>query len=116
MNERWDSTTAPGGGTALALLRSGRRLFARYGYASTSVRAITTHAARAVTIDRPVTASMGLVEVPADGEGPLLGFDALYERADRLLYEAKAQGRNRTSSEKMQLFGDRRRADRRAAA
>ena len=79
-------------------------------------RAITTHAARAVTIDRPITASMGLVEVPADGEGPLLGFDALYERADRLLYEAKAQGRNRTSSEKMQLFGDRRRADRRAAA
>ena len=79
-------------------------------------RAITTHAARAVIIDRPITASMGLVEVPADGEGPLLGFDALYERADRLLYEAKAQGRNRTSSEKMQLFGDRRRADRRAAA
>ncbi len=46
MNERRErpKSIPSGRGTAAALLESGRRLFARNGYQSTSVRAITTHA------------------------------------------------------------------------
>ncbi len=40
---------------------------------------------------RPVTASMGVVSALGDE-----GLVQLYERADRLLYEAKSSGRNRT--------------------
>jgi hypothetical protein len=50
-----------------------------------------------------VSASMGLVELPADGA---LAFDfaTLYGHCDRLLYEAKHTGRNRTMREKLQSF------------
>lgn len=44
-------------------------------------------------LGRPVTASMGMTHVPATAE---IGFAALYEQADRLLYDAKHAGRNRT--------------------
>jgi diguanylate cyclase (GGDEF)-like protein len=54
-------------------------------------------------LDRMVTASMGMVELPADGslQNEL---DPLYVRCDQLLYEAKAAGRNRTMREKIQSF------------
>jgi diguanylate cyclase (GGDEF)-like protein len=55
-------------------------------------------------LDRPVTASMGVIELPRH-ELAELGFEQLYSIADRLLYEAKAGGRNRTVTEKMTLFG-----------
>ena len=42
---------------------------------------------------RPVTASMGLTDCHGDE-----GFANIYERADKLLYEAKSAGRNRTRS------------------
>ncbi|MFW7358210.1 MAG: diguanylate cyclase domain-containing protein [Brucella sp.] len=45
-------------------------------------------------IERPVTASMGITEI-GDGED----FATLYDRADKLLYEAKSAGRNQTRSE-----------------
>lgn len=51
----------------------------------------------------PVTASMGLVEFPP-GDRRGLSFHAAYSRVDRLLYEAKRQGRNRTVSERLMLF------------
>lgn len=66
-------------------------------------------------LDRPVTASMGLVDIPHEVQGQA-NFADLYERADRLLYVAKAGGRNRTVKEKITLFKSRRRADRRHAA
>lgn len=44
-------------------------------------------------LGRPVTASMGLTDMARDE-----GFAAPYERADKLLYEAKSAGRNRTRS------------------
>ena len=50
-------------------------------------------AAEVPLLDRPVTASMGLVS-----EAPAMRFNDLYRQCDRLLYEAKAAGRNRTVS------------------
>ena len=63
-------------------------------------------AARVSGLDRVVTASMGMVELPPDGSlqnalGPL------YVRCDQLLYEAKAAGRNRTMRERIQSFAAR---------
>lgn len=44
-------------------------------------------------LQRPVTASMGMTDCLGDE-----GFAEIYERADKLLYEAKSAGRNRTRS------------------
>ena len=65
-------------------------------------------------VSQPVTASMGLVEqVP--GFPAHRDFALLYAHCDRLLYEAKHNGRNRTASERLQSFAERRRRDRRRA-
>ncbi|BEV02270.1 GGDEF domain-containing protein [Novosphingobium olei] len=67
-------------------------------------RAISARvAAELPGLDRVVTASMGLVE--HDPRGNLSAdFDALYAHCDRLLYEAKRLGRNRTMRERMIAF------------
>lgn len=54
-------------------------------------------------LEAPVTASMGVVQVPRSFASAA-SFDVVYDRADKLLYEAKAAGRNRTMSEKLSLF------------
>ncbi|MDM9644742.1 diguanylate cyclase [Rhizobium sp. S163] len=55
-------------------------------------QAIPAIVARTVPgLKRPVTASMGLTDIVGDED-----FATLYERADKLLYEAKSAGRNRT--------------------
>ena len=59
-------------------------------------------AANVPELSRPVTASMGFVEQPS--ETMRADFARLYGTCDRLLYEAKAAGRNRTMSEKLTLF------------
>lgn len=67
-------------------------------------RAITTRVASGVPgLDRFITASMGLVE--QDPRGALRAdFVTLYAHCDRLLYEAKRLGRNRTMRERLTSF------------
>lgn len=82
-------------------------------------QAITLRVSREIVgLDHVVTASMGLLEA-SQGALPAADFDTIYTRIDKLLYEAKANGRNRTASEKLKAFGARalsRRGDRRRAA
>jgi diguanylate cyclase (GGDEF)-like protein len=59
--------------------------------------------AEVTALQNPVTASMGVVQVPLSFT-TAANFDSVYDRADKLLYEAKATGRNRTMSEKLSLF------------
>lgn len=69
-------------------------------------QAITTRIARDIQgLDRPVTASMGVVEIPA-AVMPDATFAAIYARADGLLYQAKRAGRNRMVAERMTVFAD----------
>lgn len=67
-------------------------------------RAITARvAAQTPMLDRLVTASMGMVE--HDPRGTLeIEFAVLYSQCDRLLYEAKRLGRNRTMKERVTGF------------
>ncbi len=67
-------------------------------------QAIPSRVAAAITgLDRVITASMGLVEHQVGGNDPPT-FLSCYEHCDRLLYEAKARGRNRTVREKLVGF------------
>lgn len=56
-----------------------------------AIPAIVAHAV--VGLEQPVTASMGIIGIVGDED-----FATLYERADKLLYEAKNAGRNRVCS------------------
>jgi diguanylate cyclase (GGDEF)-like protein len=89
------------GGEEFLLLLRGPEPAAR---AERCRRAISARVAADVPgLDRVVTASMGLVE--HDTGGTLeIAFGTLYERCDRLLYEAKRLGRNRTMKEKVTGF------------
>lgn len=59
-------------------------------------QAIPAAVARAVpSLGRPVTASMGISDAPPDAD---TRFADLYQQADKLLYDAKLSGRNRTRS------------------
>jgi diguanylate cyclase (GGDEF)-like protein len=53
----------------------------------------------------PVTASMGLIEMPPAMSNKV-SFAEFYARADILLYEAKASGRNRMAYERLTLFNE----------
>lgn len=98
------------GGEEFMLLLRGRGAAQR---AEHRRQAIVLHVANSAQLDRPLTASMGLVDAPA-GALADAGFEAIYRRADRMLYEAKAAGRNRTISERLQVF--RKRQDQRRSA
>ncbi|MCB2089097.1 MAG: diguanylate cyclase [Sphingomonadaceae bacterium] len=99
------------GGEEFALLLRGPHAAQR---AEMRREAISRHVAMQVQgLDRMVTASMGLLEI-TEGLGDL-PFDEFYLRADRLLYEAKENGRNRTMAEAIRQFAHRpRSADRRS--
>ena len=101
------------GGEEFLLLLRGPDVMRR---AEARRQAITAHVARKVVgLDRPQTASMGVIEVPPDAV-PKATFAELYSRADRLLYEAKQAGRNRTLSERLKAFIPRRNEGRRKKA
>lgn len=101
------------GGEEFALLLRGPNTRDR---AERKRQAIAVRVAREVPeLDRIVTASMGLLELPRSGIAGL-GFDEIYAHADKLLYEAKSGGRNRCISEKLRLFVPRRTERRHAAA
>jgi diguanylate cyclase (GGDEF)-like protein len=101
------------GGEEFALLMRGGDAQER---AERMRQSIPVRVARAVPeLDRVVTASMGLLELPRSGlKG--VGFKEFYASADKLLYEAKSGGRNRLIAERMRVFVPRRVDRRRAAA
>ena len=100
------------GGEEFVLLLRGRNALQR---AEQIRQAITTRIMRDISgLDAPVTASMGLVEIPAEVM-PDASFAAIYARADSLLYQAKSAGRNRLVNERMTVF-DQHRKERRARA
>ncbi|MEO0642851.1 MAG: diguanylate cyclase [Pseudomonadota bacterium] len=75
-------------------------------------RAISTRIAADVEgLSAPVTASSGAIEVPR-GTNAMMTFDEFYARADALMYDAKASGRNRMVAEKLTMFPNPARADR----
>ena len=94
------------GGEEFLLLLRGRNALAR---AESRRQAIPSRITALVPgLPGPVTASMGVVELPRGG---MLAtrYAELYAQADRLLYEAKRNGRNRTVSERLKTFAERRR-------
>jgi diguanylate cyclase (GGDEF)-like protein len=92
------------GGEEFVLLLRGKDARER---AETRRRSLSVRIARELEgLDRVVTASMGLVQVP-EGILPDASFKQLYTHADRLLYEAKAAGRNRTVYEQLKAFNPR---------
>lgn len=99
------------GGEEFLLMLRGKSAFIHAEQARLDIQ---RNIAEAGLVKHEVTASMGLIDVPSAALTES-GFEKLYALADRLLYEAKATGRNRTVSEKIKVFRQRR-ADRRTAA
>ena len=99
------------GGEEFLILLRGRNALER---AENLRRSIADCVTENSALDIRVTASMGIVDAPVEAL-PHATFETLYEQADRLLYEAKASGRDRTMGERLKVFRTRR-ADRRAAA
>ena len=94
------------GGEEFLLLLRGRNVGAR---AERLRRAISQRVSSEVLgLDRLVTASMGLVTSEGDWD-MVPGFAALYHDCDKLLYQAKSCGRNRTMAEQRRVFGAKRR-------
>lgn len=54
-------------------------------------------------LELPVTASMGVIVI-ADANRHTMAFSEFYARADALMYEAKASGRNRMAYERLTVF------------
>jgi diguanylate cyclase (GGDEF)-like protein len=91
------------GGEEFVVLLRGERPLER---AEALRQAIPMRIAKEVPgLDLPVTASMGVV-VLADAGRHKMAFAEFYARADALMYEAKASGRNRLAYERLTVFGD----------
>lgn len=79
------------GGEEFMLLVRGEEAQARVERRRQAIPAIVANAVPG--LGRPVTASMGVTDASPNGDAE---FAELYEQADRLLYDAKLAGRNRT--------------------
>lgn len=89
------------GGEEFVVLLRGPRPLER---AEAMRRAIPMRIAKEVPgLDTPVTASMGVVML-GDGGRQKMAFAEFYARADALMYEAKASGRNRLAYERLTVF------------
>jgi diguanylate cyclase (GGDEF)-like protein len=101
-----DSIAVRLGGEEFVVLLRGERTLER---AEALRQAIPLRIAQAVPgLELPVTASMGVI-VMADAKRHPMTFSEFYARADELMYEAKASGRNRMTYERLTVFksGDR---------
>ncbi len=89
------------GGEEFVVLLRGPRTLER---AEALRQAIPIRIAKEVPgLDLPVTASMGVVMV-TDANRHRMAFAEFYARADALMYEAKASGRNRLAYERLTVF------------
>jgi len=89
------------GGEEFVVLLRGERTLER---AEALRQAIPQRIATEVSgLSLPVTASMGVI-VLADGDRHKMAFSEFYARADALMYEAKAAGRNRLAYARLTVF------------
>lgn len=96
-----DSIAVRLGGEEFVVLLRGPRPLER---AEAMRQAIPMRIAKEVPgLDLPVTASMGVVVV-AEANRHKMAFAEFYARADALMYEAKASGRNRLAYERLTVF------------
>jgi diguanylate cyclase (GGDEF)-like protein len=99
-NDR-DSIAVRLGGEEFVVLLRGERTLER---AEAMRQAITMRVAKQVPgLDLPVTASMGVVML-SEARRHKMTFSEFYARADALMYEAKASGRNRLAYERLTVF------------
>ncbi len=99
-NDR-DSIAVRLGGEEFVVLLRGERTLER---AEAMRQAIPMRIAKAVPgLELPVTASMGVI-VLANASRHKMAFAEFYARADALMYEAKASGRNRLAYERLTVF------------
>ena len=99
-NDRDSIAVRLGGEEFVVLLRGTRKL----ERAEALRQAIPIRIAKAVPgLELPVTASMGMI-VLADARRQVMQFAEFYARADALMYEAKASGRNKLAYERLTVF------------
>lgn len=100
-SEDRDSVAVRLGGEEFVVLLRGKRTLER---AEALRQAIPRRIAKEVPgLGLPVTASMGVI-VLADGDRHKMAFREFYARADALMYEAKASGRNRLAYARLTVF------------
>ncbi|WP_390586881.1 diguanylate cyclase [Erythrobacter sp. MTPC3] len=91
------------GGEEFVVLLRGRDAIKR---AEALRQSIPIHVAHNVAgLEWPVTASMGVIELPQASKAGI-SFEEMYARADQLLYDAKKSGRNRMAYERLKMFNE----------
>lgn len=106
-----DSIAVRLGGEEFVVLLRGERTLER---AEALRQAIPMRIAKEVPgLELPVTASMGVI-ILAEANRHKMAFSEFYARADALMYEAKASGRNRMAYERLTVFKSAGRLNRRA--
>ncbi|MEM6475767.1 MAG: diguanylate cyclase [Pseudomonadota bacterium] len=98
-----DAVTVRMGGEEFAVFLRGANALRRVEALRTAIPRRIAHDVSG--LDRLVTASMGVIELPQSA-GKVMTLAQFYERADKLLYEAKASGRNRMMYERLTYFAD----------